>query len=211
MSSLVAGGLLGLALGVRHTFEPDHLAAVGTFVSKTEHPRRAAAVGALWGAGHASGLLGLGAVVIALRGDMPPWLNGALELWVGAILVVLGVRAMRFAPSTGVEVHEGHAHSHSGIGPFGVGLAHGIAGTGAAVLLATATMPDLWMSVVFLGLFGVGSVFGMAFIAGTVGLPMQRVAHGRVLQRRVLQGSGLLSALIGLWWILGSIAELLPL
>lgn len=205
MSSIVAGALLGLALGVRHSLEPDHLAAVGTFVSRTEHPRRAAAVGTLWGVGHSAALLVLGAIVLAVRGSMPGWIDCALELLVGVMLVLLGARTMLVARSERRAIH-GNDHASAGLGPFAVGLGHGVAGTGAAVLLATATMPDPQLGVLFLGLFAAGSIAGMALLAGIVSVPMRRAASSR--RRHVLAAAGLLSIAIGLWWVLSAATEL---
>ena len=71
MATLVDGALLGLALGLRHTLEPDHLAAVGTFVSRTRRPAQAAAVGALWGVGHAAAIIALGGLLLAARSALP--------------------------------------------------------------------------------------------------------------------------------------------
>ena len=56
MSTILAAST-GLALGLRHAFEPDHLAAVGTFLPRDAAPRSAAAIGALWGFGHAAAIL----------------------------------------------------------------------------------------------------------------------------------------------------------
>jgi len=209
MTSIVAGGLLGLALGVRHTIEPDHLAAVGTFVSRAaQPPRRAALVGAMWGAGHTAGLLVLGALVLALRGVVPHGVDMALELCVGLMLIVLGGRAFlagRSLLGQGPKITKSRAHW----GPFAVGLGHGIAGTGAAVLLASATMPSVWMGIVFLGLFGVGSVLGMATIAGILSLPMKRATTGRGRHPRLLQMAGAISIGVGVSWMLRSTAALI--
>jgi hypothetical protein len=143
-----------------------------------------------------------------IRGAVPIWLDAGLELFVGVMLVVLGARALlhgRALQSGNLE-----SHSHRRWGPFAVGLGHGVAGTGGAVLLATATMPNIGMGVVFLGLFGLGSIVGMAFIAGSLSLPMQRVASATGRHGQMLQAAGVLSAAIGLWWIGASVVSLMP-
>src|SRR5438067_1514347 len=47
------GWLLGLANGVRHALEPDHVAAISTLVAEQKNTKRAAAFAAMWGLGHA--------------------------------------------------------------------------------------------------------------------------------------------------------------
>jgi high-affinity nickel permease len=44
MELVIATGL-GLAVGARHAFEPDHLAAVSTLVAEQPRPRQAALLG----------------------------------------------------------------------------------------------------------------------------------------------------------------------
>jgi len=207
VSSLLAGGLLGLVLGVRHSFEPDHLAAVATFVARVDHPRRAVAVGALWGAGHAAGLLVLGAIVLAFRANMPGWLDDVLEMLVGVMLITLGVRAIRLARAPRDPSDD--THTGSRLAPFAVGLGHGTAGTGAAVLLASATMQQPHHGVLFLGLFGAGSIAAMALIAGTLSLSVQDSTVARRRHRTVLGAAGLLSAAIGVWWMFRAGMQLL--
>ncbi|MCB9655813.1 MAG: hypothetical protein H6729_16935 [Deltaproteobacteria bacterium] len=229
MSSILSGSLLGLALGVRHSLEPDHLAAVGTFVSRTAHPGRAAVIGALWGAGHSVSLLVLGALVLALRGHVPDWLDSLLESLVGVMLIALGVRAILSARFRN-RVRPGHEHTHeheygridahipaplhapietplhpfrAALPPFAVGLGHGIAGTGGAVLLATATMPNAKLGVLFLGLFGAGSVLGMALLASLLNLTIHRAnARLRGQALRLPAIAGVFSVVIGAWWII---------
>lgn len=198
MSAIVMGGLLGLVLGVRHTLEPDHVAAVGTFVPTSATPRRAAGVGALWGAGHAAAIWVLGAALIGLRPDMPVWLDSALEFAVGVILIGLGMRAI----AAGRSVARSPAATDPAQrpwGPFGVGLIHGVAGTGAVVLLASATMPGD-SALLFLALFGVGSVLGMAAIASALSVPLQRLGTVQSQKARLLWVAGGLSAAVGVWW-----------
>ena len=206
MTTLLDGALLGLALGLRHTLEPDHLAAVGTFVSGTKSPRRAAAIGALWGTGHAAGILVLGGLVLWFRRTMPVWLDASLELAVGAVLVGLGLRTMWIAQRIRSQRPP---RTDAVLGPFAVGVGHGLAGTGAAVLLATAAMPDAVSGTGFLAVFGTGSVFGMAAVAALVSLPLGHRVASEAWRARILQAAGLLSLVIGTWWIVSSGAELL--
>jgi cytochrome c biogenesis protein CcdA len=193
---------MGLMFGVRHALEPDHLAAVGTFVPKHATPRGAAYIGALWGAGHATAVLILGSALLSLQFNLPDWVDRRLEQFVGIVLVGLGSRAMLHgmkvnqAPADSLDAH--HAHWH----PFAVGLTHGVAGTGAVSLLAIAIDGSIWSGLFFLLVFGVGSALGMSMIAGVFALPLQRVEVLNRYKGFVHMGSGALSIAIGIWWFL---------
>ena len=62
MLTTLLGLLWGLAQGMRHALEPDHLAAVSTLVAERRSARSAASYAVAWGLGHA---LALPATVIA--------------------------------------------------------------------------------------------------------------------------------------------------
>ena len=59
-ATLLIGGLLGVALGMRHALEPDHLAAVSTLATEHKNARAGLVIGAFWGIGHSFTLLVVG-------------------------------------------------------------------------------------------------------------------------------------------------------
>ena len=77
---------------------------------------------------------------------------------------------------------------------FGVGLVHGLAGSAAIALLVLGAIPQPLWATLYLGVFCVGTILGMALITTAIGTPfviaasrMARFRHGLVV------GSGLLS------------------
>jgi sulfite exporter TauE/SafE len=115
---------LGLLLGVRHAFDPDHLVAVTTIVSEYRNPLRSIWIGVSWGLGHTTTLFLAGVVLLALDIHMPERLALAFEFAVGVMLIFLGVQAflsvrrlqsMHVHPhehgQDGTETHE-HFHIH---------------------------------------------------------------------------------------------------
>ena len=54
VTGIFVGLLLGVAMGARHALDPDHLAAVSVLTADAPSARRGAALGALWGVGHAA-------------------------------------------------------------------------------------------------------------------------------------------------------------
>ena len=205
---------LGLAQGMRHALEPDHLAAVSALASEGSSARRTLRFAALWGAGHASMLFLVGGVLYWNRAAMPPGLAAALELGVAVMLVALGLRAIVRAARLGTAQHTGQlahgalAHVHVGarsfaLLPFGVGLVHGLAGSGALAALVLATQPQLGAGIAVLTVYSLGTMAGMALLAGLLGQPLQRLVSTPRAHRLLLVTAGAMSLGIGLVWGVG--------
>lgn len=199
MEPLLSAWFLGLVLGARHAFEPDHLAAVATLVS-TE--RRATVLGALWGAGHTATLFAVGGALVVLRARLPGPVAQAFEVGVAAMLLLLGTRSIVWAIRA-----RGHAVDHFHVGrrtlpkrPFFVGMAHGLAGSGALTALALAAMPSAASALVYLLLFGLGSLLAMAMASGLLGWPLAQAARSRAAGSLVASLAGALSVVTGLFW-----------
>lgn len=219
MWPLAVSGALGIVLGARHAFEPDHLAAVSTLVSDRPRPRQAALLGALWGLGHTVALLAVGVGLLLARAELSPRAEGAFELVVAAMLIGLGARSLVLAIADGrrgdvhVHAHGEQAHVHVGprrhvhvldrtlaLRPLLVGLVHGLAGSGGLAALAVAQMPTRASAAVYVLLFGLGSSVGMATVSAIAALSLARVAPGASALRRLRIGSGLLAVVVGVVW-----------
>jgi len=213
------GGFLGLALGMRHALEPDHLAAISTLVSGERTPRAGARLGALWGLGHTIALLAVGLALALLRARMPGGLEDFFEFGVALMLLGLGLRAIRDAlrPSAGGPVrwhaHGSSRHAHSGetdhvhLGsrtlarrPLLVGVVHGLAGSGALTAWVLAELPTASLRVLYMALFGLGSVLGMAALSALAGWQLGRFVTGERAQRILSLATGSASAAFGVFW-----------
>src|SRR3954466_8472120 len=82
--------LTALVAGFAHALEPDHMAAVTTFVSRRPRPLQAIGFGVRWGVGHSAALLVVGMVLVALQLQLPERMNRGLEFGVGGMLLALG-------------------------------------------------------------------------------------------------------------------------
>jgi len=83
-----------IGLGLAHAFEPDHMAAVSTFVAGRPSPRAAALFGFKWAIGHSLSLLVFGTALYLLKSavNQPAlFASGALDRFVGFVLLALGV------------------------------------------------------------------------------------------------------------------------
>lgn len=220
MVGLVGGCMLGALLGVRHALEPDHLAAVSTLVSSeaSPGPLRGALVGAFWGIGHAVSLLVIWALLALLHAELPVRLMHLFELLVAVMLIALGIRSVRraFAPVVAASHAHEHGHAHAtGINwsilnrPLGAGLVHGAAGSGALTALVMAGLPSPGLRLAYIGLFGIGSLCGMALLTGLFALPLRRLGTSRAALRVLPAVTGSLATVLGIQWAYAPLTGLL--
>lgn len=211
--------ILGLLLGLQHAAEPDHLAAVGTLVLRRRDTRRATLFGLLWGLGHAGILLAVGLSLHLLRIQIPEaWMERG-EALVGGMLVLLGFLATRehlgrrlhFHHHRHGEVVHGHFHHHAAEPghdhahgyrlerqSFLVGMVHGLAGSGALLILAAASTQTLGGVLALLLSFGAGSLIGMVALAAGLGRVTRHLQHhGEPLFRGAGTAAALLSIVLG--------------
>jgi hypothetical protein len=219
MTGSVGGLLLGVLLGARHALEPDHLAAVSVLSTERPNGRGGALLGTFWGAGHTAALLGTALALALLRTEMPRSLADGFELAVAVMLVVLGLRAIpralregRNGPET-VHSHGTHVHHHAGhashvhVGPwalarrpFIVGVVHGLAGSGALTALVVASLPSWASRFLFMALFGLGSVAGMAALSGAAGWPLAQLSRRPAVAMAISALVGAASTILGVAW-----------
>jgi len=217
---------LGLVLGLRHALDPDHVAAVSTIVSESKSMRRSSLVGTFWGLGHTVSLLMAGIFVIVLKFEISPRLASWMEFAVALMLILLGGRSLlksvrgfkvhvhqhRHDGTEHVHVHihrpgEQHKHRHRhlirlGTRPFLIGLVHGMAGSGALTILVLATIPSALAGLVYMAVFGLGSIGGMFLMSALISVPF--VLTGRrfsVLSQALQIMVGLFSLSFGLFLV----------
>lgn len=202
---------LGTLLGMRHALEPDHLAAVSTLLTGERSSAKAAWLGACWGLGHTLTLLTTGALLVVLQAEMPVIAAQMLQGGVVLLMVGFGARAIY---QGACRVPTGPTHSHGGPGasspfhldrwtlarPLVVGAVHGLAGSGALAALVVTTLPSTATRLVYLLLFGMGSILGMAALSGILGWPLARLGGHRLFARTVSLVVGCVSTALGLHW-----------
>lgn len=206
------------ALGSAHAVAPDHLAAVGVFVSRARSPREAITHGAHWGLGHALTLTVAGLAVLYASTEWPQVVSLRAEWLVGVLLVLLGLRSLWRAtqptaitfppqpsePDDAIRRMAGasaHPHRHP---LFGIGMLHGLAGSGAmAAMVPLGHGQQPTQAAVWLVLFGAGTIAAMALIAGAAGWTLQySVRQSTRAVRAVMTGAGLMSVAVGIAWLL---------
>jgi hypothetical protein len=190
--SLFLTFITSLMLGMRHATDSDHVVAVTAIASRERSVMKAAWLGALWGFGHTLTLLLAGGAIILFKVTFTPRLGLSMEFAVAVMLVVLGLLNL-------FEVHP-RAASLNNARPFLVGVVHGLAGSAAAVLLIVPLIPDPRWAVVYLLVFGFGTVVGMTLITLSIATPSLLLAARMAgMQRSLRLASGAVSVVFGLY------------
>ncbi len=220
--------LVSALLGLRHASDPDHLAAVTTLIASEEDQdkvRRAGFMGLLWGVGHGTTLVLIGLPLVLFNRYLPEVVQQAAETLIGGIIILLAVRLLLrwrrglfhvHHHSHGGETHrhvhshahdEAHEHAHkrrTPLGTYGVGLVHGIGGSGGLTLLLLSTISDRAQAAGALLLFAVGTAVSMALLSTAFGLAIAGGPLGRNFER-VAPVLGVLGAAFGAWYALGAL------
>jgi len=190
---------LGFVLGMRHALESDHLAAVATLASRSPSVADSIRQGAVWGAGHTLALLLFGSLVLVLDAVIPESLAQLLEFLVGLMLILLGVDVLRRLRAGPLLAIAGHAPAAAcevapragrpfPIRALLVGIMHGMAGSAALILLALQSVQSPATGLLYIALFGVGSIAGMATLSLLIAMPLRYSRAGPDWAFRSLQG-----------------------
>lgn len=194
--------------------------------------RKAAFMGFSWGLGHGTTLILVGLPLVLLGRYLPEKVGQIAEVAIGAIIVVLAVRLLvrwrggafhaHSHAHKGSETHR-HLHSHAEelasasrhehshttrlrtpLSAYGVGLVHGIGGSGGLTLLLLSTIPNPGEATVALLIFATGTAVSMALLSTAFGYA---IAVGPIARNfeRVAPVLGVLAAVFGVWYALGAL------
>src|SRR5436853_4239000 len=200
--TLLALAGLGLLLGFRHAFEPDHLAAVSTLAPRQGRLLDACRLGLAWALGHTASVGVVVGAIVLFGVRLPDRLWPAADLLVALLLIGLGgsviLRYARGRWHLHVHSHAGaphlHLHSHAqgashehahprgdARRSLGFGLLHGLAGSAAILVLLIAAAPTRAAQLAYFLAFAIGTMIGMLGVslslAAIVRLASQRGAR----------------------------------
>ena len=219
--------VLGFVLGLKHALDADHLVAVSTIVSERKGFWSSSLVGAMWGLGHTASLLIVGLVVIAFHFQIPDKIAMIMEFGVALMLILLGANVL-WKIKKGATFHV-HSHEHSnrlhvhphlhdqavphdhstdhrhdvpGVGkkPFFVGMVHGMAGSAALMLVVLATISSRMLALLYIAIFGIGSVGGMFLMSSLIGLPFSLSSKYDRLNKIIRISAGVISVCFGIFY-----------
>lgn len=112
---------------------------------------------------------------------------------------------LSFQPEALAHADVPHDHTHPAKLPrraLLVGMVHGLAGSAALIVLSLEAAVSVPMGLLYVLLFGAGSILGMALLSVVIALPL-RLSGGVLdgVHRSITAGFGLLSCGMGLWLI----------
>lgn len=199
-SGLIVALGVAVLLGLRHASDPDHLVAVSSLLTADDaETRDAARLGTWWGAGHAITLLAVGLPLIALKSDLPGWLATAAERAVGFVVLALGVRVLFNwfrRDRSGLPRSPGRRPREA----FGIGVLHGLAGSGAVALLLIAAMPTQIEAAAALAVFAPMSVVSMTACTAGFAWVLTRPGLASVYATVLVPTLGSFALLFGFWY-----------
>jgi MFS family permease len=153
--------------------------------------------------------------------NIPEGVSGRLEFGVGIMLLFLavttftGFSAGRFLrgfvrrqrhshlhahPEHGiVHTHEHdheaeHRHGHKSIL---VGMIHGMAGSGALMLVVLSTIQSVPLGLAYIAIFGAGSIASMAGVSTLIGLPFAKMRNYARIALALRYASAIVAFVIG--------------
>jgi hypothetical protein len=197
--------MIGFLIGMRHTLEADHLAAVASLADKTTSVQSAIKQGAVWGLGHTLTLFLFSSIIILSESIIPGNLAMGLELGVGIMLVFLGSDVIRRLIRDKVHFHTHqhennqihfHAHKHQNnklhncmahqhqhdtgfpLKALYIGLMHGMAASAALIILTLHSVESVMTGMLYILMFGIGSIIGMATLSVIIVIPLRHSAKG---------------------------------
>jgi hypothetical protein len=170
-------------------------------------------------------LLAVGLPLIALKSELPGWLEGAAERAVGVVIILLAGRVTlkwlrgdyrvgEHEHGEGSDVERGahhhvrhgdnnehhHVHVRSPGQAFGIGVLHGLAGTGAVVVVLIAALPTQLEAAAALAVFAPMTIASMAGLTGAFAWILTRPIVAPVYRAVVIPLLGAFGLLFGLWY-----------
>jgi high-affinity nickel-transport protein len=113
---------------------------------------------------------------------------------VAVMLVLLGAVHLKTGARTG------HVHSTRELRPLLVGMVHGLAGSAAIALLVLATIKTAALALVYLVVFGAGTLIGMTALTLSLSFPLAALAQRfHDAERHLSRVAGAASLVFGLF------------
>lgn len=213
----------GFLLGMRHATEADHLAAIFTLSTEKVYLSRGLKLGLAWGVGHTLTLAILGGAVLVFGKTISIDAAQYLEVLVGIMLIFLGCDVLRrhfqhercikllldFLPyyplKTTLDLKKCIKSSFLSAvlnkicsRAILVGMVHGLAGSSALVLITLQKASSTSVGILYILIFGIGSILGMAMLSTIILFATSRSTHqSSLLTNLIVLTASLISILIG--------------
>lgn len=210
--------LLALFLGIKHSFDPDHLLAVSNLISKAQSVKKTLKMSVSWAAGHMLTAIIVTVILFTFKDAFLSFILGKMELAVALMLIILGLAGIYSSRVLHAHIHkhgkERHAHvhmhlqngqsDHSHRHMFGIGIIHGLASNDELLMLLTVSLglSSLFDMVFGVAIFTLGVVIGMAAFSFALTYPLLK-ARSAQLSQAVNFTVGCASVIYGCMMLLG--------
>lgn len=190
---------LGFILGAKHAIEPDHIVAVSTVASKTKSFVQSAKAGISWGIGHTLTLFIIGMILLPFGKTIPENVALSLELLVALVIIGLGLSTIFFFKKN-IENKDRKVRSNQS--SFLIGTVHGLAGSGAMIILTMSQVNSLSQAAIFILIFGLGTILGMLSFAVLFSVPFVYFSkYKKGFEKSLGIGAGIFSIAFGGFFI----------
>lgn len=207
--------LIAFFLGIKHSFDVDHILAVSNFLSKPKSIRKTIELAANWSIGHVLGAIVVTILLFIFKDSILSVILDKMELVVGLMLIGFGLFGLfqsRFLHAH-KHVHNGTTHKHMHIHIktkeedhshkhiLGIGMIQGLASNDELLLLLT----------VFLGLASLGEmivgviIFSLGVAAGMIlfSILLSLKKNSENISRIINGGVGIFSIIYGVMILFG--------
>lgn len=205
-------------LGVQHSFEPDHVAAVSVLTSEKDSKAKLRSVmwkSSQWALGHSFTLILLSMGALLLKSALPANISAMAEWVVGPMMIWIGISTLRlvFRKDLSVIVPPVNAEKKSSVVPrsLGIGMLHGVAGTGGACTVALTMAADNGYAALWIIIYqSAGILLTMTIYGYLLTLSFSHIVkRSRFFFKYVMSATGIFSIAIGLWLLVEQAWELL--
>ncbi len=182
---------IGFLIGIKHAFDADHIVALNTLIANSKTISNSLKLGIIWGFGHTLTLLFVGFFVLILNFSLPNTLALFLEFIVGVMLIVLGIGSFHKKLESNLKSIDSNKKS------LGIGMIHGLAGSAAIILLILTTMQSSILGILYILLFGIGSILGMFLVSFILYFALNKISN-KTFTPKI---AGILSIVVGVFLI----------
>ncbi len=177
--------ILAISIGIRHAFEPDHMAAVLTVSTQSNSLSATAKQGAIWGVGHTITLFIFSMILMGLDIKIDGSVFVFFEFIVGIVLIWMGLDVInkskillhaRVKKNTNSLMKTKNDETKLSLKLLSVGLLHGAAGSGVIIALVSTTIDSIYLKFTYIALFSIGLILSMSLLSMLMTMPL----HSRV-------------------------------
>lgn len=188
---------LALLLGIKHSFDADHLIAVSTILSRSTSAKKSVKISLYWAMGHMVTAILITFLLFTFRNEVLSFFLEKMQFFAGAMLILIGIigiyHSRIFHGHTHTHVGKPHTHwhmhfhsnekDHSHKHIFGIGIIQGLASNDELLLILTASLGVATLLELIVGVtaFTLGVVIGMIGFGTLFTFPLLKMHQEKIM------------------------------